>query len=242
MKKEKQGFFSGTMGLIWAALIALAIRSFCFEPYNIPSSSMVPTLLVGDYLFISKWDYGYSRHAFPFSIPLIPGRIFYTAPKQGDIIIFKTPTDNRTDFIKRVIGLPGDTVQVKGGRLHINGALVPREFQEKQFWTTEGGSAVYARYVETLPGGVRHDIYEVSDAMPMVDDTPAVVVPPDHFFVMGDNRDNSQDSRFWGVVPAKNLIGKARFIFYSNNGAGWFIEFWKWHKSLRFSRFFKGIH
>ncbi|MDD3669391.1 MAG: signal peptidase I [Alphaproteobacteria bacterium] len=242
MKKEKKGFFSGTMGLVWAALIALGIRSFFLEPYNIPSSSMVPTLLIGDYLFISKWDYGYSRHAFPFSIPLIPGRIFADAPQRGDVVVFKTPTDNRTDFIKRVIGLPGDAIQVKAGRLHINGAIVPRAFKAKEFWTTEGGSAVYTRYVETLPNGLEHDIYEVSDTIAIVDDTPEIIVPPDHFFVMGDNRDNSQDSRFWGPVPAGNLVGKARFIFYSNNGAGWFVEFWKWHKSLRFSRFFNGIH
>ncbi len=241
-KKRKDSFWSNVRGLFWALLIALAIRSLVFEPYNIPSSSMVPTLLIGDYLFVSKYDYGYSKHSFPLSIPLIPkGRLFASEPKRGDVVIFKLPTDNRTDYIKRVIGLPGDRIQMVGGRLYINEQLVPREKIAEEDWRVEiEGLVHYTKYLETLPNGVQHLIYEQGDNK-MLDDTEVFTVPENHYFMMGDNRDNSSDSRIFGFVPAQNLEGKARFIFYSNNGTGSFWQFWKWGDSLRLERFFKGI-
>ncbi len=228
--------------LFWIALAALAIRSCVFEPYNIPSSSMVPTLLVGDYLFISKYDYGYSKHSFPFSIPLIPkGRIFSQSPQRGDIVVFKYPKNERTDYIKRVIGLPGDTIQMKHGRLFINGQAVSRTKIDEQKWLTESGWQNYIKYAETLPNGFVHDIYEINDSMPL-DDTDEVLVPPGHYFMMGDNRDNSQDSRYFGLVAEELLEGKARFIFYSTNGDGWFFQFWRWPEFVRLNRMFTEIH
>ncbi len=241
-KKKKDNFWSNVRGLFWALLIALAIRSLVFEPYNIPSSSMVPTLLIGDYLFVSKYDYGYSRHSFPLSIPLIPrGRIFATEPQRGDIVVFKLPTDNKTDYIKRIIGLPGDRIQMVGGRLYINDKLVDREKIAEEDWVVEvEGLVHYTKYRETLPNGVQHLIYEQGDNK-ILDDTDVFTVPENHYFMMGDNRDNSSDSRIFGFVPAQNLEGKARFIFYSNNGTGAFWQFWKWGDSLRLERFFKGL-
>lgn len=243
MKNKKQETFcSNVIGLILAVLAALAIRSCAIEPYNIPSSSMVPTLLVGDYLFISKYPYGYSRHSFPFSIPFVPtGRVFYSAPERGDVVIFKEPLHNKVDYIKRVIGLPGDKIQMDNGRLYINDKPVEREFVGQEYHTTEQGKMYYTRYIETLPNGVKHTIYELSDTM-QYDDTEPVIVPENHFFMMGDNRDNSQDSRYFGTVPYENLEGRAEFLFYSNNGAGYFFEFWKWGQSLRLDRFFTGVH
>ncbi len=238
---KKSSFLSNLTGIVLAVLLALGVRSLFLEPYNIPSSSMVPTLLVGDYLFISKYSYGYSRHSFPFSLPLVPkGRVFADEPERGDVAVFKVPTDNKTDYIKRVIGLPGDKVQLIGGRLYINDTLVPRTPQGSQTVRTEAGFQTYNRYEETLPGGIKHLIYELSDDK-MTDDTDPVYVPQGHYFMLGDNRDNSADSRFWGSVPFENLEGKAEFLFYSNNGTGAAWEFWKWRQSLRLDRFFTRI-
>ena len=234
-KKEWMQFF-------WLALLALTIRSCAYEPYNIPSSSMVPTLLIGDYLFISKYDYGYSKHSFPFSIPIIPrGRIFNNPPERGDIVVFKVPTDKKTDYIKRVVGIPGDTIRVANGRLMIDGIEVPREELGEEDWLTESGLQHYIRYRETLPNGVKHDIYEISDNM-ILDNTDIWEIPEGHYFVMGDNRDNSQDSRVFGLVPEELLEGKARLIFYSTNGNGWFFQFWRWTHFLRLERIFTKIH
>ena len=237
-KKEK----SEWRGLIMAVLAALAIRALIFEPYNIPSSSMVPNLLIGDYLFITKFDYGYSRFSFlsPLSKILPKGRVFSVQPERGDVVVFRKPTENNVDYIKRVIGLPGDTIQMKDGRLYINDVIVPREEVEQEFWDTEAGRQFYTRYRETLPNGVVHDIYELSDNN-KYDETEPYVVPDNHFFMMGDNRDNSLDSRVFGFVPAENLEGKARVIFYSTNGNGWFFQFWRWKEFLRFERFFEKI-
>ncbi len=236
-KQEKSGWF----GLVMAVLAALAIRSLAFEPYNIPSSSMVPTLLIGDYLFITKFDYGYSRHSFPFSLPIIPkGRLFYVQPERGDIVVFKKPPENKTDYIKRIIGIPGDVLQLRDGRLYINNQIIPREYQGQEYWDTEAGHTLYTKYIETLPNGVRHTIYELSDNN-KYDETDPIEVPDGYFFMMGDNRDNSLDSRYFGLVPVENLEGKARIIFYSTNGDGWFFQFWKWSKFLRFERFFTEI-
>ena len=242
-EEKKSGFWSDVRGILWAVLAALVIRALVFEPYNIPSSSMVPTLLIGDYLVVTKYDYGYSKYSFPLSLPIVPkGRLFGKMPERGDIVVFKVPSDNRTDYIKRVIGLPGDRIQVMNGRLYINDVLVPREKLGEEDWTIEKeGKVHYTKYMETLPNGVQHWIYERSDTMQQ-DSTDVITVPDNHYFMMGDNRDNSYDSRFFGSVPAQNLEGKARFIFYSNNGAGDVWEFWKWKDSLRLKRFFKGLY
>jgi len=242
-EKKKEGLWGDIKGLLWAVLAALLIRSVWFEPYNIPSSSMVPTLLIGDYLIVTKYNYGYSKHSFPFSLPIIPkGRLFGRAPKQGDIVIFKYPKDNKTDYIKRVIGMPGDKIQMKEGLLYLNDKVVPREKLGEEDWTVEmEGLIHYTKYMETLPNGVQHLIYERADNLKL-DNTEPVIIPEGHYFMMGDNRDNSADSRVFGTVPAENLEGKARFIFYSNNGEGDFWEFWKWKDSLRLKRFFQGLY
>lgn len=238
-KEEKEK--SGWGGIFWTVIAALAIRSLIFEPYNIPSSSMVPSLLVGDYLFVTKFDYGYSKHSFPLSLPLIPvGRLFYNPPQRGDIVVFKKPPENSTDYVKRVIGMPGDIIQMRSGRLYINDQIVPREEKGQELCNTEQGEQLYTRYTETLPNGVTHDIYELTDEN-KYDDTPRMEIPPDSFFMMGDNRDNSLDSRDFGFVPAQNLEGKARLIFYSNDGTGWFFQFWRWKEFLRLERFFTDI-
>lgn len=229
--------------IVFAVLIALGVRTFAYEPFNIPSGSMIPTLLVGDYLFVSKASYGYSRHSLPFSMPLIPDRVMYTPVERGDVAVFKLPTDGRTDYIKRIVGLPGDFIQVKGGILHINGKAVKREFVDDFIYRDRYG--VYRttkQYIETLPGGRQHLIVETSDSAEK-DNTPVYRVPEDHYFGMGDNRDNSRDSRYLmevGYIPKENLVGRAEFLFFSNDGSFW--TFWKWPVSLRFSRFFNGIN
>ncbi len=243
-KKNEPTLWETAKTIIYAVVIALFIRTVFAEPFSIPSGSMIPTLLVGDYLFVSKASYGYSKHSLPLSMPLIKGRIFYTEPKRGDVIVFKLPSDNRTDYIKRLIGLPGDRIQMKAGRLYINGEMVERTFVERFVQRDSTGAAVrYDKYTETLPNGVRHTILEMSDDMPY-DNTSEFVVPEDHFFMMGDNRDNSMDSRVLkiGFVPKVNLIGKAKFLFYSNDGTARWWEFWKWPMSVRWSRLLNGIH
>lgn len=243
-KKNEPTLWETAKTIIYAVVIALFIRTVFAEPFSIPSGSMIPTLLVGDYLFVSKASYGYSKHSLPLSMPLIKGRIFYTEPKRGDVIVFKLPSDNRTDYIKRLIGLPGDRIQMKAGRLYINGEMVERTFVERFVQRDSTGAAVrYDKYTETLPNGVQHTILEMSDDMPY-DNTSEFVVPEDHFFMMGDNRDNSMDSRVLkiGFVPKVNLIGKAKFLFYSNDGTARWWEFWKWPMSVRWSRLLNGIH
>lgn len=220
---------SGFLGQVWgwllAILLALVIRTFAYEPYNIPSGSMFPTLLIGDHLFISKYSYGYSRHSFLFSLPIIPhGRLFGKEPKLGDVVVFRvTPKimpslQTSVDYIKRVIGLPGDTVQMKQGRLYINGKMVERKYLNREEIEIEGNKVLYTKYEETLPNGVKHLIYEIDDMMKS-DDTPLMKVPEGHFFAMGDNRDNSYDSRFFGFVPLTHLEGRAEIIFYSNTNS-----------------------
>ncbi len=238
---------SSVIGLFFAFLLAMGLRSFAFEPYNIPSGSMFPTLLVGDHLFISKYPYGYSRYSFPLSLPLIPkGRIFAKNPKIGDVVVFRvtpelTPTvETAVDYIKRVVALPGDTVQMKNGRLYLNSKEVKREYLSTVKTEIEGKDVLYTKYLETLPNGVKHEIYEINDMM-QSDNTPVIKVPEGYFFAMGDNRDNSYDSRFFGVVPLEYLEGRAEVIFYSNNGLGWFLEFWKWPEFIRTERLFTSI-
>jgi len=250
MTEKKPGSFWDTVKtVIYAVLIALCIRTAAYEPFNIPSGSMIPTLLVGDYLFVSKFSYGYSRHSLPLSLPLIPGRIFYTRPERGDVAVFKLPSDNKTDYIKRLIGLPGDTIQMRGGRLYINGKIVPRRRIE-DFLDDEipGRVRGIPQYIETLPNGRTHRILEMSDEGPL-DDTPAFKVPPGHFFAMGDNRDNSLDSRVpnrsglggVGFVPLENLVGRAEVMFFSTDGTAAWWEIWGWLPAMRFNRFFQPV-
>ncbi len=246
-KKEPQTFKAwlkdNAKALFWAILIALTVRSCAVEPFNIPSGSMIPSLLVGDYLFVSKTSYGYSRYSFPFGIPLVKGRIFYSEPERGDIVVFRLPTNTSVDYIKRVIGLPGDKIQLKGGILHINGQPVKRTFKKVVMEQRMNKQVPHTLYDEELPNGVIHPILEVSDSE-FQDNTIEFNVPEDHFFMMGDNRDNSKDSRWLdevGYIPKSHLIGKAKFIFYSNNGYAPFIAFWSWPKSIRWDRLFKGI-
>ncbi len=226
-----------------AVLLALAIRTFLIEPFNIPSGSMKPTLEIGDYLFVYKPAYGYSRYSFPFGLAPIEDRVMAKEPLRGDVVVFRLPTNPSVDYIKRVIGLPGETVQVIGGRLYINGEIVRRE---EVGWMRVDDGPVYTsmlEYRETLPGGFTHSIYEESDSMPL-DDTPLYRVPEGHFFLMGDNRDNSQDSRVMnlvGYVPFRNIVGRAELIFFSTNGTAGLFEFWKWPWTIRYGRLFNRI-
>ncbi len=242
--KKSGGLWETLKTLIYAVLIALVIRTVAFEPFNIPSGSMIPTLLVGDYLFVSKYSYGYSRHSLPLSLPVIPGRIFSSLPERGDVAVFKLPKDNRTDYIKRIVGLPGDKIQVRRGRLFINGELVPRNKIDPyatlgRFGTTRQ----IAQYIETLPGGAEHRIIEQSDG-DRLDNTGVYTVPPRHVFAMGDNRDDSLDSRVLsevGFIPIENLVGRAEFIFFSHNSSAYIWEVWKWPGAIRWSRLFQSI-
>ncbi len=228
--------------IIYAVLIAVVIRSFWFEPFKIPSGSMYPTLYVGDYLFVSKYTYGYSKHSFPFSLPLFDGRVLSDEPKRGDVVVFKNPQDNSTDFIKRVIGMPGDRIKLRNGRLYINGKQLERKNEQEFVIRNRLGNAErYNQYVEVLPEGKEHFILEVSD-YEINDDFEEVKVPEGHYFMMGDNRDRSDDSRVnVGFVPFENLIGKARFLFFSHNDKdAWYLP-WTWPKKIRWSRLFNKI-
>lgn len=228
--------------ILYAVAIALIVRTFAYEPFSIPSGSMIPTLLVGDYLFVSKASYGYSKHSLPFSLPIIPGRVMYEMPERGDVAVFKLPTDNKTDYIKRIVGLPGDTIQVRGGILHINGEAVKRErLGEYVYEDTRGFFHNTVRYRETLPNGMSHEIIEESDSFP-ADNTQVYKVPEGHYFGMGDNRDNSRDSRYLmdvGFIPKENLVGRAEVLFFSNSGSFW--QVWTWPWTLRFDRFFNEV-
>ncbi len=230
--------------VVYAVLIALAIRTVAFEPFNIPSGSMKPTLLVGDYLFVSKYSYGYSRHSLPLSLPLIPGRILMSEPERGDIAVFKLPADNKTDYIKRIVGLPGDRIQVREGRLYLNDKQVVRRRVEDFIEIDEPGRVHRtAQFEETLPNGRTHRILEHTD-QGQLDNTPVYVVPKGHYFAMGDNRDNSLDSRVLsgvGFVPAENLVGRAEILFFSIDGSASVWEFWRWPKTIRFKRFFDPV-
>jgi signal peptidase I len=228
-----------------AVLIAVLVRSFIAEPFNIPSGSMKPGLLVGDYLFVSKYEYGYSKYSFPYGGNLpVEGRVWADTPERGDVVVFKLPTDNKTDYIKRVIGMPGDTVQMRNGRLILNGEMVPRERIDRQEITDRFGiTETVTEYVQTLPNGRQFNIYEEGDSGPL-DNTRIFTVPEGHYFVMGDNRDNSQDSRVMnmvGFVPLDNMVGEAKFLFFSTNGTAALWEPWLWPWTVRYDRLFKGI-
>lgn len=230
--------------IFYALVIALIIRSFLFQPFYIPSSSMEPNLLIGDRLFVSKYSYGYSHHSLPFSPKIYDKRVLAKTPDRGDVIVFKTPADNRTDYIKRLIGLPGDTIQIIDKNLYINNVKIKKEKMENLTNVNCGNKIINANFFEeTLPNGKKYmAVYRNNGTMM---NTDKFIVPENHYFFMGDNRDCSKDSRFLssvGYVNFNNLVGKAQLIFFSNEKRkGSFIKFWKWNKSLRLERFFKKI-
>ena len=230
--------------IFYALIIALIIRSFLFQPFYIPSSSMEPNLLIGDRLFVSKYTYGYSRHSLPFSPKIYNNRILGKIPKRGDVIVFKTPADNRTDYIKRLIGLPGDVIQIVDEDLYLNGIKIKKEKIENLININCGNEILNAVFFkETLPNGKNYITVYRNDGTMVNSDK--FIVPENHYFFMGDNRDCSKDSRFLssvGYVNFNNLVGKAQLIFFSNDkNKGSFFKFWKWNQSLRIERFFKKI-
>ena len=233
--------------IVLAGLFAIVFRTFLYEPFNIPSGSMMPNLLVGDYLFVSKFSYGFSKFSLPFGLspPIIPERIFFTSPKAGDVVVFRLPIDNKTDYIKRIVGLPGDTVSLKNGILHINGSAVDRKKVGKRTFDRTVDGKIYKEisflYIETLPNRRSYEIIERSDNE-ILDETKEFIVPADHYFALGDNRDNSNDSRrIVGFIPSENLIGKAQIIFYSHSGKAKIWEIWKWPITVRYMRLWKSI-
>lgn len=276
--------------IFYGALIAIVFRSLLLEPFNIPSGSMIPTMHVGDHIFVQKWAYGYSRYSFPFgSWKMWNGRFWGHNPSVGDVIVFRNPANESQDYIKRLVGLPGDTIQMTGGRLYINGKIVPREnprpyivanlpkslrsvgyYQDNmsikgnKIWIDnapapfnytieykddrlcrmyDGACGVFhmTEYTEILPNGVQHSIIEASDSAPL-DDTPLFTVPENHYFFMGDNRDNSLDSRAdVGYVPRDNILGPAWFIWYSHNYYAPMFAVWNWNSKMRWDRFGMGV-
>jgi signal peptidase I len=231
--------------IIHALILALIVRVFLFQPFNIPSGSMIPTLLVGDYLFVSKYSYGYSRYSFPFGLNLFSGRVWAKEPDRGDVVVFKLPRDNETDYIKRVIGLPGDEIQMIQGVLHINGKAVDKvKIDDYVVAEPNGRERHMARYKETLSNGVSYPVLDLVQDGPG-DNTEVYKVPEDHFFMMGDNRDNSTDSRFLsevGFVPFENLVGKAQIIFFSIDDDSSFWKVWDWPSGVRWRRVFQVVH
>ena len=230
--------------LIYALIIAIIIRSFFIQPFYIPSSSMEPTLLVGDRLFVTKYSYGYSKHSFPFSPSIFESRIFFSKPNRGDVVVFKTPTDNRTDYIKRLIGLPGDQIQFIDSNLYLNNSEILKSITSKndKIFCGEQTLDVFS-FEEKLPNGkIYKTVYSKNFSYQNSD---IFIVPKDHYFYLGDNRDCSKDSRFLssvGYVHKDNLVGKAQFIFFSSDKSiSNLFVFWKWHKSIRFNRFLKKI-
>ncbi|KPF90988.1 signal peptidase [Novosphingobium sp. AAP83] len=267
-KEEKEDSFP--VFLLKLVLVVAIFRSFIFAPFNIPSESMLPRLENGDYLLAAKWPYGFSKYSLPFSLPLVPGRLLASQPERGDVVIFKAPPTNDVDYIKRVIGLPGDTVRVIDGTLYLNGRAVPKErvedfvipvspntkcarpkFQSEFEVADEAGKAVcsYPQYRETLPNGKTYNVLDFGQTVTYdpkdinADNTAATIVPEGYMFVMGDNRDNSLDSRFpatkgggVGLVPQKNLVGKATIMMWSTDGsANWFLP-WTWFTAARWNR------
>ena len=242
---DKNFFIENIKTLFYALVIAIIIRSLLIQPFYIPSSSMEPGLLVGDRLFVTKYSYGYSKHSFPFSPPIFKGRIISNKPKRGDIVVFKTPADNRTDYIKRLIGLPGDRVQFIDSNLYINNSEIikSRISKSDKIYCGKKNINVFT-FEELLPNGKKHNTVYLKNYS--FQNSDLFIIPEDHYFFLGDNRDCSKDSRFLtsvGYVHKDNLIGKAQFIFFSSDKSiGSIFSFWKWNKSIRFDRFFKKIY
>ncbi len=231
--------------LFYALIIALIIRSFLIQPFYIPSSSMEPNLLVGDRLFVTKYSYGYSKHSFPFSPPIFKGRVLSNEPKRGDVIVFKTPSDNRTDYIKRLIGLPGDKIQFIDTNLYLNNNEIFKSkiSESDKIYCGKKTIDVFS-FEEILPNGKKYKTVYLKNYT--FKNSDLFTVPNDHYFFLGDNRDCSKDSRFLysvGYVHKDNLVGKAQFIFYSSDrNVGSIFKFWKWNESIRFNRFLKKIN
>ena len=245
MKLDKKFFFENIKTLLYALVIALVIRSLLIQPFYIPSSSMEPTLLVGDRLFVTKYSYGYSRHSFPFSPPLLSKRLFFNNPKRGDVVVFKTPADNRTDYIKRLIGMPGDKIQFIDSNLYLNNSeiLKSKILIKNNIYCGNEIIDVF-KFEEKLPNGKKfHTVYLKEYTYQNSD---IFTVPDNHYFFLGDNRDCSKDSRYLtsvGYVHKNNLVGKAQFIFFSSDRkVGSIFEFWKWHKLIRLNRTFDKIN
>jgi signal peptidase I len=243
-RRQSNAWVENIKTIVYAGLIAIGVRTIAFEPFNIPSGSMIPTLLVGDYLFVAKYSYGYSTYSLPFSPDLFSGRIFGSLPKRGDVAVFKYPRDTSVDYIKRIVGLPGDRIQVRQGQLYINGELCPRQ-PEGDYLADDGGTQMLRKlYVETLPSGVKHEVLKEGDDGPY-NNTQEYVVPAGHVFSRGDNRDNSQDSRFMnavGFVPVENLVGRAEILFFSIDAEYPWWEFWQWPFEIRWNRLLKPVH
>jgi signal peptidase I len=239
---ERGGWKDTLRVVIHALLLALVVRVFLYQPFNIPSGSMIPTLLIGDYLFVSKFSYGYSRFSFPFSPDLFEGRVWAAPPERGDVAVFKLPRDNETDYIKRVIGLPGETVQMIGGVLHIDGEPVKRErVEDFVLRDSLGGERRAVRYLETLPNGVSYPVLDLVENG-FGDNTEPYKVREGHYFMMGDNRDNSTDSRVdsaVGQVPFENFVGRAEIIFFSMDDDASVWQVWNWPTAIRWSRIFQ---
>ena len=241
-KKILHIIYDNSKTLIGALLIAILIRSLFFQPFYIPSSSMEPTLLVGDRIFVSKYTYGYSRHSFPFSPNFSSKRFFSKIPERGDLVVFKTPADNRTDYIKRLIGMPGDTIQFVNGDLLINKNKIRRDIVESSEVIRCGKFKLETKsFIETLPNGTKYlAVYKKKGTL---QNTKQFLVPADHFFLMGDNRDCSKDSRYLdsvGYVNNLNLVGEAQLIFFSNDtNISSLLKFWNLGNSFRFERLIK---
>jgi len=244
MKIDKNFFIDNFKTIFYALIIALLIRSIFIQPFYIPSSSMEPNLLIGDRLFVSKYSFGYSKHSFPFSPPIFKGRVLSKIPKRGDVIVFKTPSDNRTDYIKRLIGLPGDKIKFIDGDLHINDNQVLKTRISTKDTIYCGDTTIQVNtFEEKLPNGKKYNsVYRKEYSFQNSDE---FIIPPKHYFFLGDNRDCSKDSRFLstvGYVHEDNLVGKAQFIFFSSDyRIGSVFNFWKWNDILRINRFFKKI-
>ena len=242
---SKNSIIDNLKTLFYALIIAIIIRSLLLQPFYIPSSSMEPNLLVGDRLFVTKYSYGYSKHSFPFSPNIFNGRIFFSEPKRGDVVVFKTPADNRTDYIKRLIGLPGDIIQFINGDLYINNNQVLKTIINSNKPVFCGNSILEVNhFIEKLTNGKTYEsVYRTEYSFKNSD---KFVVPENHYFYLGDNRDCSKDSRFLsevGYVHKDNLVGKAQFLFFSSDPRiGSILKFWNWKNIIRFNRFFKKIN
>ena len=229
--------------IFYALIIAVILRSLLIQPFYIPSSSMEPNLLVGDRLFVTKYSYGYSKHSFPFSPPVLRDRILFNKPIRGDVVVFKTPADNRTDYIKRLIGIPGDTIQFIDGEIYLNDLQIFKDLKSENDIIYCGNKKLNVfTFEESINDKKYSTVYSKQFSF---QNSKKFIVPEDHYFFLGDNRDCSKDSRFLtsvGYVHKNNLVGKARFIFFSSDiKKGSIFQFWKWNKTIRLKRFFKKI-